>query len=1453
MPNSMNKRLITLLFIVVNLLTTSASYAQGPGCPNVNAGADASVDCTNTCVDLTASYLQTGETDIYRISSIPYAPPFPYTGLANPISVNQDDEWFGEMPTGLPGDPLVPPIDLPFDFCFFGDVYNQIQVGSNGVVRFDVDPADTTNGWAFTEDLPNNLNPTLGEANIFGVGHDMDPFQGASNPEIAWDILGTAPCRTFVVSFSSVSHFSCTNLTSTTQIVLYETTNAIEIYIQDKPTCDAIANPPSGWNDGNAVLGIQNNDGTIAYVPPGRNTSDSPWTATDEAWRFTPDGTRNYEFNWYDDTGVNIGTANTVNVCPSSDTVYTAEVVYTNCNGNVTTVTDDVLVTTAIPFSVDLGPDQNLCEGDPDVVLNADIGSGTVTYQWALNGTDIAGETNPTYTVTSPNSGTYSVTVVDQGCNIIDDVVVTFITVPIANPITDYLLCDDAVVDGFTEFDLSVKDAEIIGAQVGITVSYHLSQADADANNNPLPNLFTNTVNPQTIYVRIESDNNTSCYNTATFDLVVTSGVTANQPPNINVCDDLSNDGIESFDLASQSVLILGGQTGVTVSYHESQPDADGDINPLLSPYINIANPQIIYVRVEDDINNTCYESTSFQLIVSNQPTAIQPLNLDTCDDPSNDGTEQFDLEAQSATVLGVQISANFSVTYHESQADADSSTNALSSPHVNIGSPQTIYVRIENNNNANCYDTTSFSLTVNPAPEATQPTDMVVCDDLSNDGLEVFDLTTQTAIIIGTQLPSDVTVTYHESLTDAETDLAPIGNPGTYTSSTQTIHVRVESTTNVTCFGYTSFDLIVNPLPFVIMPTALNACDDNADGFENFILTDKISEILNGQTGISVSFYDSLVNAQSGNGELTMPYTNIATFETLYVRLENDTTGCFNTTTLDINLYQFPIPQTPLPIVLCDDLNPGDLVENFDLTIREVDIINGELGVSVTYYETEADAESGTNAIPDLTTYTNTNTPQTIYIRVTNDTTGCYTIVELELIVNPVPDVIAVPDLIECELSTDGFFAFDLDSKTDEILNGQDPAIFSVTYHATQADAQTGINVLISPYTNLINPQQIFVNITDTTTGCDIATLSFNIEVQEGAIANMLANEYMICDYLGENDGIGQFDLTTQNTEILGPTQTTGYTVTYYESLVDAEAGVDQIPTLYENLTGNPLVIYARVDNDNTTCYETTMLTLLVELRPIIDIENSYIFCVDSPGGVVTTVSAPVIDTGLNIMDYSFVWVETGDPAIVLGTDSSFVPPQAGRYEVFVTNLTTGCEETATTQVIQSSPPDVEATVTTLAFAEVHVIEATATGDGQYEFSLDGGPWVTNNPNTNSYTFTDVSLGEHEITARDLNGCGESNVMVMVMDYPLYFTPNGDGYHDTWNIIGISNQVDAKIYIFDRYGKLLKELSPTAIGWDGTFNGADLPSSDYWFIVNYREPSDDTQKEFKAHFTLKR
>src|SRR5690606_2088031 len=105
---------------------------------------------------------------------------------------------------------------------------------------------------------------------------------------------------------------------------------------------------------------------------------------------------------------------------------------------------------------------------------------------------------------------------------------------------------------------------------------------------------------------------------------------------------------------------------------------------------------------------------------------------------------------------------------------------------------------------------------------------------------------------------------------------------------------------------------------------------------------------------------------------------------------------------------------------------------------------------------------------------------------------------------------------------------------KDSEVLNGQDPAQFSVSYHATQADADALTNALVSPYTNTSNPQQIFVAITNVTTGCSISTQSFNVEVQEAAVANAPVAPYVICDTVGDNDGFAQFDLTTQNAEVL-------------------------------------------------------------------------------------------------------------------------------------------------------------------------------------------------------------------------------------------------------------------------------------------------------------------------------
>lgn len=375
--------------------------------------------------------------------------------------------------------------------------------------------------------------------------------------------------------------------------------------------------------------------------------------------------------------------------------------------------------------------------------------------------------------------------------------------------------------------------------------------------------------------------------------------------------------------------------------------------------------------------------------------------------------------------------------------------------------------------------------------------------------------------------------------------------------------------------------------------------------------------------------------------------------------------------------------------------------------------------------------------------------------------------------------------------------------------------------------------------------------------TGGLIQLYDYNVEFLDTPTFPTNLQPYIICDYFEENDGMGEFDLSTKTSEILNDLNPTLYSVTYYENESDALIDENPLPNIYYN-TSSTETIYARIDNIASVvieCFDIGPLNLEVLLRPEIDLNETYFLCVNNYGSEV--IDSPILDTGLNETDYVFQWNETSNPSIILSTQSVFLPTEGGSYSVLATEILTGCTNSQMAIVLESSPPNILTTVITEAFSNNHIIEVTATGIGSalFEFSIDNGPWLSNESNSNTYTFTNVSFGEHVIQVRDINGCGIDSDIVLIMDYPQIFTPNNDGYNDTWQIFGIENQYDAIIYIFDQYGKLLKQLSPTGPGWDGTFNGVLLPENDYWFVVKYRElgESEGAQKTYRAHFSLKR
>ncbi|WP_139149771.1 fibronectin type III domain-containing protein [Flavobacterium caeni] len=275
------------------------------------------------CIDLSATFVDFKDTTTYAVDAVPFAPPFPFIG-GTELNIATDDIWG-------------PPVTLPFDFCFFGVNSQSVQVGSNGVVTFTPQAFPGNCPWAFTQTIPNAGFPVRNA--IYGVYQDINPAVNTAPAihSINYQILGTAPCRAFVVNYYQVGQFSCGTSVGlqTSQIVLYETSNIIEVYVQDRTVC-------STWNSGSGVIGLQNAAGTQAHFPPGRNTG--PWEAHNEGWRFTPDGNSNVVFTWLQGTTPVGNNATDIQVCVSETTLMTARAVYTGCGGTQTTEEVSVLL-----------------------------------------------------------------------------------------------------------------------------------------------------------------------------------------------------------------------------------------------------------------------------------------------------------------------------------------------------------------------------------------------------------------------------------------------------------------------------------------------------------------------------------------------------------------------------------------------------------------------------------------------------------------------------------------------------------------------------------------------------------------------------------------------------------------------------------------------------------------------------------------------------------------------------------------------------------------------------------------------------------------------------------------------------------------------------------------------------------------------------------------------------
>ena len=262
--------------------------------------------------------------------------------------------------------------------------------------------------------------------------------------------------------------------------------------------------------------------------------------------------------------------------------------------------------------------------------------------------------------------------------------------------------------------------------------------------------------------------------------------------------------------------------------------------------------------------------------------------------------------------------------------------------------------------------------------------------------------------------------------------------------------------------------------------------------------------------------------------------------------------------------------------------------------------------------------------------------------------------------------------------------------------------------------------------------------------------------------------------------------------------------------------------PATIDNTT---TTIYTFTPNSGTCVVETTLeITVLPQVTPTFSIDD---ICIGETIGALPTFSLEGI-TG------------TWSPAVNnLATTTYTFTPDPGQ-----------CAN-ATTETVEVNPINtlaVSTENTSEPFDSNQIIEVTVSGgSGNYEYQLDGGSWQTNSIFQNV-----VGCQEHTIKVRDAEGCSnEPESVVTILSYPKFFTPNGDGFNDFWNIKCLRNRTGL-VTIFDRFGKLLKQFKTSNAGWNGVYNNALMPTSDYWFLVTYYDENGN-EKEFRSHFTLRR
>ena len=638
--------------------------------------------------------------------------------------------------------------------------------------------------------------------------------------------------------------------------------------------------------------------------------------------------------------------------------------------------------------------------------------------------------------------------------------------------------------------------------------------------------------------------------------------------------------------------------------------------------------------------------------------------------------------------------------------------------------------------------------------------------------------------------LPTLTNGTYFTASNGGGTQL----NPGNVISTSTTLFVYAETATTPSCSNEHSFDIGINTTPTVDTPADVTSCDSYT-----------LPALTNG----------TYFTASNGGGTQLNPGDTISVSTTLFVYAETVTTPiCSNEHSFDITINSTPTVDTPADVTSCDSYTLPTLT-------------NG------TYFT--ASNGGGTQLNPGDTISTST----TLFVYAETATTpNCSDEHSFDITINTTPTVDTPADVTSCDSYTL-------------------PALTNGTYFT----ASNGGGTQLNPGDSISVSSTLFVYAETVTTPNCTNEYSFNVTIDITSNATFVQIP-PICEgdplttlptsslegFTGTWSPV--FDNTTSGTYTFTPDSDqcaigTTMDITVYPVFTPTFTQVDPI------CVGDPLsnlntvsdngfsgTWSPAINNTVTTeytftptpipgvCFEETKMTIAVLTQ------TTPMFTQVDPICIGSVLASLPITSNDNITGS---WT----PALYnLATTTYTFTPDPNQC----------ADETTMTIVVNPiSVLTIDAINLSEDFDANQMILVSATGgSGIYEYQLDGGDWQSN------ALFEYVTgCQEHIVAVRDALGCSTiPETSIMIMEFPKLFTPNGDGYNDTWNIKCLIDDPTAVVSIFDRYGKLIFQFKPSRTAWNGTFNGSMLAATDYWFVVKYTNDN-GVEAQYRSHFSL--